>query len=119
MPNISDPALNIGTSAVLTKTGISGIANILPFTCLPGTAIESLSDQFKRDHNKIPDVSIAYDGQDNTVIDMRIQAEGACSPILNTTDVIGTKIIDALSLLINPAYPVYPCLVKESQAPIR
>jgi predicted CoA-substrate-specific enzyme activase len=69
-----DPALNIGTSVALTKTGISGIANILPFTCMPGTVIESLSDQFKRDHNNIPYVSIAYDGQDNTAIDMRIQA---------------------------------------------
>ena len=69
-----DPALNIGTSVVLTKTGISGIANILPFTCMPGTVIECLSDQFKRDHNNIPYVSIAYDGQDNTAIDMKIQA---------------------------------------------
>jgi len=31
-----------------------------------------------------------------------IQAEGACSPILNATHVICTNIIDALSLLINP-----------------
>ncbi|MBN2862312.1 MAG: hypothetical protein JXN62_04060, partial [Bacteroidales bacterium] len=69
-----DPALNIGTSVVLSTTGISGIANILPFTCMPGTVIESLSDQFKRDHGNIPYVSIAYDGQDNTAIDMRIQA---------------------------------------------
>ncbi len=69
-----DPALNLGTSVVLSKTGISGIANILPFTCMPGTVIESVSDRFKRDHNNIPYVNIAYDGQDNTTIDMRIQA---------------------------------------------
>ncbi|HPI69402.1 MAG TPA: acyl-CoA dehydratase activase [Bacteroidales bacterium] len=69
-----DPALNLGTSVILSKTGISGIANILPFTCMPGTVIESVSDRFKRDHNNIPYVNIAYDGQDNTTIDMRIQA---------------------------------------------
>jgi predicted CoA-substrate-specific enzyme activase len=69
-----DPALNLGTSVSLYKTGISGIANILPFTCMPGTVIESVSDQFKRDHDNIPYVSIAYDGQDDTSIDMRIQA---------------------------------------------
>jgi len=28
-----DPALNLGTSAILVDKGISGIANILPFTC--------------------------------------------------------------------------------------
>ncbi len=69
-----DPALNLGTSVALSKTGISGIANILPFTCMPGTVIESVSDQFKRDHDNIPYVNIAYDGQDNTSIDMKIQA---------------------------------------------
>ncbi|MBN1415641.1 MAG: hypothetical protein JW973_11110 [Bacteroidales bacterium] len=69
-----DPALNLGTSVVLSGTGISGIANILPFTCMPGTVIESLSNQFKRDHDNIPYVNIAYDGHDNTAIDMRIQA---------------------------------------------
>jgi len=69
-----DPALNLGTSVSLAKTGISGIANILPFTCMPGTVVTAVSDQFKRDHNNIPYVSIAYDGQEDTAIDMRLQA---------------------------------------------
>lgn len=69
-----DPALNLGTSVSLVKTGISGIANILPFTCMPGTVVECVSTQFKADHDNIPYVSIAYDGQDDTAIDMRIQA---------------------------------------------
>lgn len=69
-----DPALNLGTSVALFKTGISGIANILPFTCMPGTVVTAVSDQFKRDHDNIPYVSIAYDGQEDTAIDMRLQA---------------------------------------------
>ncbi|KPK87613.1 MAG: hypothetical protein AMS27_02100 [Bacteroides sp. SM23_62_1] len=69
-----DPALNLGTSVSLAKTGISGIANILPFTCMPGTVVTAVSDQFKRDHENIPYVSIAYDGQEDTAIDMRLQA---------------------------------------------
>lgn len=69
-----DPALNLGTSVALTKTGISGIVNILPFTCMPGTVVESVSSEFKKDHDNIPYISIAYDGQDSTTIDMRIQA---------------------------------------------
>jgi len=69
-----DPALNLGSSVALVKTGISGIANILPFTCMPGTVVASVADQFKRDHDNLPYVSIAYDGQEDTNIDLRLQA---------------------------------------------
>ena len=61
-------------SAALFKTGISGIANILPFTCMPGTVVTAVADLFKRDHENIPYVSIAYDGQEDTAIDLRLQA---------------------------------------------
>jgi hypothetical protein len=30
-----DPAIALGSAAVLMETGISGVANILPFTCMP------------------------------------------------------------------------------------
>jgi predicted CoA-substrate-specific enzyme activase len=69
-----DPALNLGNSVALFKTGISGIANILPFTCMPGTVVTAVADQFKKDHENIPYVSIAYDGQEDTAIDLRLQA---------------------------------------------
>ncbi len=69
-----DPALNLGTSAILADRGISGIANILPFTCMPGTLVASVSDQLRKDKNNIPYVSIAYDGQEDASIDLRLQA---------------------------------------------
>ena len=69
-----DPALNLGTSAILVDKGISGIANILPFTCMPGTLVASVSDQLRKDKGNIPYVSIAYDGQEDASIDLRLQA---------------------------------------------
>lgn len=69
-----DPALNLGTSAILADKGISGIANILPFTCMPGTLVASVSDQLRKDKNNIPYVSIAYDGQEDASIELRLQA---------------------------------------------
>ena len=69
-----DPALNLGTSAILADRGISGIANILPFTCMPGTLVASVSDQLRKDKGNIPYVSIAYDGQEDVSIDLRLQA---------------------------------------------
>jgi len=69
-----DPAVNLGTSVALAKRGVSGLANIIPFTCMPGTVVEAVSDRFKTDYKHIPIVHIAYDGQEDTSIDLRLQA---------------------------------------------
>ncbi|MEZ5072933.1 MAG: acyl-CoA dehydratase activase-related protein [Bacteroidales bacterium] len=69
-----DPALNLGTSAILAEKGISGIANILPFTCMPGTLVTAVSGQLRKDKGNLPYVSIAYDGQEDASIDLRLQA---------------------------------------------
>jgi predicted nucleotide-binding protein (sugar kinase/HSP70/actin superfamily) len=69
-----DPAIAIGTSIALTQRGISGIAAILPFTCMPGTLVASVSDTFRKDHDNIPFINLAYDGQDSVSLDTRLQA---------------------------------------------
>lgn len=69
-----DPPLSLGNAAILSKSHISGIANILPFTCMPGTVISSVSEIFRKDHNQIPWVNIAYDGQEDTALESRLQA---------------------------------------------
>jgi predicted CoA-substrate-specific enzyme activase len=69
-----DPAISMGTVAYLATKGISGVAAILPFTCMPGTLIASVSDSFRKDHNNLPWINIAYDGQDSVSLDTRLQA---------------------------------------------
>jgi predicted nucleotide-binding protein (sugar kinase/HSP70/actin superfamily) len=69
-----EPVLIMGTSAGQVPTGISGIVNILPFTCMPGTLITSISNTFRKDYDNIPWVNIVYDGQEDTGIDTRLQA---------------------------------------------
>jgi predicted CoA-substrate-specific enzyme activase len=69
-----DPPVAMGTSVALAQRGVSGIAAILPFTCMPGTLIASVSDSFRKDHNNIPFINIAYDGQDSVSLDTRLQA---------------------------------------------
>jgi predicted nucleotide-binding protein (sugar kinase/HSP70/actin superfamily) len=69
-----DPPIAMGTSVALSERGISGLAAILPFTCMPGTLILSVSDSFRKDHNNIPFINIAYDGQDSVSLDTRLQA---------------------------------------------
>jgi len=69
-----DPPIALGSSAALVERGISGIAAILPFTCMPGTLIASVSDSFRKDHNNVPFINIPYDGQDTVALETRLQA---------------------------------------------
>ena len=69
-----DPAIAMGSSVALAHNGIAGIAAILPFTCMPGTLVASVSDSFRKDHNNIPFMNVAYDGQDSVSLDTRMQA---------------------------------------------
>ncbi|NUM31906.1 MAG: CoA activase [Bacteroidetes bacterium] len=69
-----DPVLAIGSSSALSKKGVSGICNILPFTCMPGTLICSVAGSFRKDHNNIPWVDYAYDGQQDVSTDTKLQA---------------------------------------------
>ena len=41
---------------------------------MPGTLIASVSDIYRKDHNNIPFINIAYDGQDTVSLDTRLQA---------------------------------------------
>mgnify|MGYP000190004400 CR=1 FL=1 len=69
-----DPPLALGTAKILANKNISGVANILPFTCMPGTLICAVSSSFRKDHNSIPWVDYAYDGQDDPSNSTRLQA---------------------------------------------
>lgn len=41
---------------------------------MPGTLIASVSDSFRKDHNNLPWINIAYDGQDSVSLETRLQA---------------------------------------------
>ncbi len=69
-----DPIAAFGTAGGLVKTNISGVIYIMPFTCMPGTLVASASNEFRRNNNNIPWENIAYDGQESTNIDSRLQA---------------------------------------------
>ncbi len=69
-----DPVIAYGAAAGLVNTKVSGIVNILPFTCLPGTLISSISHVFRSDFDNIPWENIAYDGQEETNLETRLQA---------------------------------------------
>jgi predicted nucleotide-binding protein (sugar kinase/HSP70/actin superfamily) len=66
--------LSIGKSRDFISKGISGIVNIMPFTCMPGTVVNSLFRRFQEDHDHIPFLNLAYDGQEQTHTRTRLEA---------------------------------------------
>jgi predicted nucleotide-binding protein (sugar kinase/HSP70/actin superfamily) len=68
------PALVLGSHVKYIETGISGVVNIMPFTCMPETFTSAVTPIFRKDFNNIPWINLAYDGQEDTSIDTKLQA---------------------------------------------
>ncbi|MEW6659347.1 MAG: acyl-CoA dehydratase activase [Thermodesulfobacteriota bacterium] len=66
--------LSIGKSRDFIRKGVSGLVNIMPFTCMPGTVVNSLFRRFQEEHNHIPFLNLAYDGQEQTHTRTRLEA---------------------------------------------
>ncbi len=66
--------LSIGKSRDFVRKGACGLVNIMPFTCMPGTVVNSLFKRFREDHDNIPFLNLAYDGQEQTHIRTRLEA---------------------------------------------
>ncbi len=66
--------LSIGKSRDFIKKGVAGLVNIMPFTCMPGTVVNSLFSRFRDEHDNIPFLNLAYDGQEQTHTLTRLEA---------------------------------------------
>lgn len=72
----------LGTETLLTvakvvdyaEHGVSGIVNVMPFSCMPGIVISSLSTHIRRDFGLLPWLDINFDGQRITNIRTRLEA---------------------------------------------
>ncbi len=66
--------LSIGKSRDFVLKGVSGLVNIMPFTCMPGTVVNSLFNRFREEHDNIPFLNLAFDGQEQTHTLTRLEA---------------------------------------------
>ncbi|WP_167613553.1 acyl-CoA dehydratase activase [Maribellus sediminis] len=69
-----DPPLAIGSAVLLAGKSISGVVNILPFTCMPGTINCTVSQNLRQKYHGLPWENFAYDGNDNIGVDTRFEA---------------------------------------------
>jgi predicted CoA-substrate-specific enzyme activase len=66
--------LSIGKAVDFVQKGASGIINAMPFTCMPGTVVNSLLKRCREDLSAVPVLTIAYDGQKQSNIHTRLEA---------------------------------------------
>ena len=69
-----EAALSMGKAVDYYRKGASGIINVMPFTCMPGTIVTALLNRYREDQNNIPVLNMAFDGQGNTNMESRLGA---------------------------------------------
>jgi predicted nucleotide-binding protein (sugar kinase/HSP70/actin superfamily) len=65
--------LSVGKAIDFIDKGVSGIINVMPFTCMPGTITSAILRLVQKKYN-VPVINVAYDGQGLTNIDTRLEA---------------------------------------------
>jgi len=69
-----EAVLSMGKCADFVKKGVSGLVNVMPFTCMPGTIVGAVMKRYREDQNNIPFLNMAYDGQEETSTLTRLEA---------------------------------------------
>ncbi|MFH2035493.1 MAG: acyl-CoA dehydratase activase [Candidatus Zixiibacteriota bacterium] len=66
--------LSIGKAIEFHYLGANGIVNSMPFNCMPGTVVTSLSRKVSQDLDNIPWLNISYEGLQDTGEETRLEA---------------------------------------------
>ena len=69
-----EAVLSIGKAIDYINRGVSGIVNVMPFTCMPGTIASAVLKRVREDHHNIPLLNIAYEGQGDSQTLTRLEA---------------------------------------------
>ncbi|MBI5185972.1 MAG: CoA activase [Nitrospinae bacterium] len=70
----TEALLSVGKSVDFSKNGVSGIVNLMPFTCMPGNITASLLKKVREDNGNFPCVSLIFDGTEDTNTRTRLEA---------------------------------------------
>jgi predicted nucleotide-binding protein (sugar kinase/HSP70/actin superfamily) len=53
---------SMGKAEDLANRGLSGIVSVIPFNCMPGNVVTSLSHTLRKNHHNLPFLNLDYDG---------------------------------------------------------
>jgi predicted CoA-substrate-specific enzyme activase len=66
--------LSVGKAAEYAEHGLHGVANLMPFTCMPGVIVSALLKRVQGDYENIPILNMSYDGLESATTRTRIEA---------------------------------------------
>jgi len=69
-----EPVLEVGKAVDYAQKGVSGILLTVPFSCMPGAMIISVSNLVREDYEEIPWLNLTFDAQQSTNIRTRLEA---------------------------------------------
>lgn len=70
----TEAVVSVGKAVDFARRGLSGILNLLPFTCMPGVIVTGLSQRIRKDQRQIPWLDVIYDAQGETNLHTRLEA---------------------------------------------
>ncbi|MBA7700492.1 hypothetical protein ES703_109206 [subsurface metagenome] len=66
--------LSMGRAVEYAEHGFSGVVNVMPFGCMPGTIASSLFHQFRNRHDGLPVFNLVVDGNRDPGQEVRLEA---------------------------------------------
>lgn len=69
-----EAVMTIGKAVDFALKELSGIAAVMPFTCMPGTISHAIMRRVRADHNQIPFLNMVYDGLEQATAQTRLEA---------------------------------------------
>jgi predicted CoA-substrate-specific enzyme activase len=69
-----EAVLSVGKAIDYLDRGVSGIVNVMPFTCMPGTIATAILKRVKEEYGGIPLLNLSYEGQGDSQTLTRLEA---------------------------------------------
>ena len=70
----TEAVLSMGKAIDFAQSGLCGILNIMPFSCMPGIITAGMAPRLRADLDDIPWLDVIYDAQEGTNINTRLEA---------------------------------------------
>ncbi len=66
--------LSLGKARIFHRTGVAGVINLMPFTCMPGNISAAIFKRFQQEHTNMPVLNLSFDGQETGDLTIRMEA---------------------------------------------
>ena len=69
-----EAVLSVGKIVEYHKDGFGGVVNVMPFTCMPSTIVNTQTRRVSADCGNMPILNLSFDGQEDATLTTRLEA---------------------------------------------